>query len=241
MTIKTVTLGAGAALCLSINPAFAEDAPAKRDWKASAELGYLQTDGNSDSETLKAKFKGSKSYANWKHSLVLKALNSSQNDTRSSEKYVAGFQSDYAIDDKSYALAALSWEKDRFSGYDYQASVVLGYGYHVIQSADKMLSFELAPGFRVSELNPGEKQEDAIVRVSEKFEMALSESSSLDQTLSHEYGDSNSVTRFDIAISSQVANDLSMKVGYGLTRNSDVAQGAEKTDKETSVTLVYSF
>jgi len=210
-------------------------------WEATAELGFVKTSGNSETETLNAKFDTSTSYSNWKHSLHLETLNSTSNDVSSAEKYLAEGQSDYAISDRTYALGVVTWEKDRFSGFDYQASVALGLGYKIIQEADMELDFELAPGYRVSEFEAGYNEEDTILRAAENFSWKLSETSTLDQMLSSEIGDSNTVTRFGISLTSQVAGALSMKVGYNIKHNSDVAAGADKTDRETSVTLVYKI
>jgi putative salt-induced outer membrane protein len=237
---RTTAIIGISALSLASQFALAETEETK-SWSASAELGFLHTDGNSETETLNAKFDGKKQYKSWEHHLVLEALNSSANDVRSSEKYMAGLQSDYAINDRSYFLSALDWEKDRYSSFDYQASLVLGYGYKVLVQDDQKLSLEVAPGYRVSEFVSGDTQKEGIVRLAERYFYKLSETSSLNQSLSYEWGDDNAITRFNISITSQVAGDLSMKAGYGLKHNSEVPSGAKNTSTETSVTLVYSF
>ena len=232
------------ALAISV-PSFAEEqaseAEAERNWKAAAELGYTKTSGNSETKNLNAKFDASIAYNSWEHALHLETLNSSSNDVRSAEKYLAEGQSDYFINERMYALGVLTWEKDKFDGFDYQASAALGMGYKVIQEADMSLSLELAPGYRVTEFEAGHNEEDGIIRAAEKFSWKLSDNATLDQTLTTEAGDSNTVTRFGASITSQVADDLSMKVGYYVKHNSDVADGVDKTDRETTVTLVYKI
>lgn len=210
-------------------------------WNASAELGYVQTSGNSDSQTLLSKFEGEYDYAKWEHFLALEALNTEQNDERSAEKYTAALQSDYGLSDRAYVFSALDWEKDRFSGYAYQASWVLGLGYKVINSEVHKLRFELAPGYRISEPDPGETQEDLIAKLSEKYAWKISESAQFEQSLSTETGDSNTRTRFKVSLLSQINSVFSMKLGYGVTHNSDVGPGVDKTDRETTITLVFGM
>jgi putative salt-induced outer membrane protein len=225
-------------------PLLAEEASkgtTEQNWKAAAELGYVQTSGNSDTKNLNAKLDGSIAYNAWEHALHLETLNSSSNDVRSAEKYLAKGQSDYFINARAYALGVVTWEKDKFDGFDHQASVAIGMGYKVIQEADMELSVELAPGYRYSKFESGNTEEDGIIRFAETFSWKLTENSTLDQTFSTEAGDSNTVTRFGAALTSQVAGDLSMKVGYYLKHNSDVADGKANTDRETSVTLVYTI
>jgi len=218
------------------------DEPASApSWEATAELGFVKTGGNSETETLNAKFNASTSYSVWKHSLHLETLSSSSNDVRSAEKYRVEGQSDYAISDRTYGLGVITWEKDKFNGFDYQATAALGLGYKAIQEADMKLNLELAPGYRVSEFEAGNNEEDAILRAAETFSWKISETATLDQNLSAEAGDSNTVTRFGVSLTSQVADSLSMKVGYNITNNSDVPEGSKKTDRETSITLVYKL
>jgi putative salt-induced outer membrane protein len=218
-----------------------EQADIKPEWQASAELGFVKTSGNSETQTLNAKFNAATSYEAWKHTLLLETLSSSANDVRSAERYRAEGQSDYFINDRTYALGLLSWEKDNFDGFDYQASIAVGLGYKLIQESDMELSLELAPGYRVSEYKAGYNEEDAILRAAEIFSWKISDTSTLDQFLNTEAGDSNTVTRFGISLTSQVADALSMKLGYSIKHNSDVVAGSDKTDKETSVTLVYKL
>lgn len=219
----------------------AEDKATEQSWDATAELGFVMTSGNSETETLNAKFNAATEYTNWKHALHLEALNSSSNDVSSAERYFAEVQSDRKISDRTYALGLVSWEKDRFSGFDHQISVALGVGYKAIAEDNMELDFELAPGYRVIEDHNGNNEEDSIIRAAEIFSWKFNETSSLDQFLNTEAGDSNTVTRFGISLTSQVQEALSMKVGYTIKHSSDVPAAADKTDRETSVTLVYKL
>lgn len=230
-----------ASLSLPLMAEQAKSLKASPTWEAAAELGFVKTDGNSDTETLNAKLKASTSYTKWQHTLSLETLSSSSNDVRSAEKYLVEGQSDREINDRSYFLGVATWEKDKFNGYDYQASVALGYGYKVIQDDAMTLRLEVAPGYRVSEFESGNNEEDGILRLVEKFSWKVSDTSTIDQLLSTEAGDSNTITRFGLSVTSQIAGALSMKVGYNLKHSSDVPPGAEKTDRETSVTLVYKI
>lgn len=218
-----------------------EDQPEDRTWSALVDIGFVRTGGNSDTESLKGKLEFVKSYDEWKHALQLEGLNSSSNDERSAEKYLANFQTDYAINEKSYTLAFATGEKDRFSGFEYQASLGLGYGYKIIQTDNLGLNFEVGAGYRMTELESGSNEEDAILRLAEKFFWQLGETSKLVQSLSTEAGEDNTVTRFGISLSSQIVGSLSMKIGYSLKHNSDVPEDTDNTDYETSATLAYEL
>lgn len=229
-------------LCLSTSLfAQAEEAKAEQTWEATAELGYIKTTGNSETETLNAKFKGETGYNKWTHQLELEALKSVSNDVRSAEKYRIEVQSDYDLGERMYAFGNANWENDNFSGLNYQASVASGLGYKVIKNDEMKLNLELAPGYRITEDESNNTEEDAIVRAAETFSWNLSETSTFDQYLKVEAGDSNTETRFGLALTSKVAGDLSMKISHDITHNSDVPAGSDKTDRETAITLVYKL
>jgi putative salt-induced outer membrane protein len=229
-------------LCLAISAnTQAEETQKELSWTAAAELGFIKTSGNTETETLNAKFNAETTYTLWTHKLLLEALKSASDDVRSAEKYRIEAQSDYALSDASYVFGLANWENDNFSGLNYQAAAVLGYGYKALDTATMKLNFEAAPGYRITEDENDNTEEDGIIRLAEIFAWNISETSTLDQSLKVESGDSNTETRFGVALTNQINGSLSMKVGYNIKHNSDVAPGADKTDRETAVTLVYKL
>lgn len=229
-------------LCLAVSAnAAAETAKKELSWHAAAELGFIKTSGNTETETLNAKFGAETSYLLWTHKLQLEALKSAADDLRSAEKYRAEAQSDYALSDTSYAFGLANWENDNFNGLNYQAAAVIGYGFKALDTDTLKLNLEVAPGYRITEDENNNTEEDAIVRLAEIFAWKISETSTLDQSLKVETGDSNTETRFGLALTNQINGSLSMKVGYNITHNSDVPAGTDKTDRETAITLVYKL
>jgi len=229
-------------LCLTISAnTTAETAEKELSWHAAAELGFIKTSGNTETETLNAKFNAETSYSLWTHKLQLEALKSASDDVRSAEKYRIEGQSDYALSDASYVFGLANWENDNFNGLNYQAAAVIGYGYKVLHTDTMKLNFEVAPGYRITEDENDNTEEDGIIRLAEIFAWNISETSTLDQSLKVESGDSNTETRFGLALTNQINGSLSMKVGYNITHNSDVPAGTDKTDRETAITLVYKL
>ena len=235
-------------LCLSTSLfAQAEEENAEQTWEATAELGYIKTSGNSETESLNAKFKGETHYNEWTHLLQLEALRSASEDAdtgedeRSAEKYRIEAQSDFDLSKKTYVFGNANWENDNFSGLNYQASIAAGLGYRVIKTDEMKLNLELAPGYRITEDENNNTEEDAIVRFAETFSWKLSKTSTFAQYLKVEAGDSNTETRFGLALTSKIAGDLSMKVSHDITHNSDVPTGTDSTDRESAITLVYKL
>lgn len=212
------------------------------EWKGSSELGLLMQRGNSESDTLNAKFKVTRDAQPWRNSLRLEASNTSSADKRTGEKYLAETKTDYKLTERSYIFNQIQYEDNRFSGYEYQASITFGYGNQVIKSEDMNLFLEIGPGYRVSEQeNSGDKLEEAVARFGERFDMALSKTAKLEQSLVVLSGDELTTTEFKIGVTSNLTKSFALKVGYGLKYSDTVAADKKHADEETTVSLVYSF
>jgi len=122
--------GASLLLCLTCAVAYATD----EGWSGEAELGFVQTGGNTDAQTMNLKIGLGYSKDKWSHSLKLSALGTRDEDKTSAGKYTAGLKTDYLISGMSYLWGTVDYVKDRFSGYSYRLSEALGYGCHLIDT-----------------------------------------------------------------------------------------------------------
>lgn len=235
-------------LCVVSFSAHATETPepaAKKAMAGQSELGYVQTSGNTETQTLNAKLKLNQNLQAWENVYGLEALNASQAEQTSAEKYTAKAQGNRLLTAKDYAFGLLSYDDDRFSGFDYEATTVLGYGRKVIDDAQMKLAFEAGPGARITQL-PDEGQEtESILRLAGNFEYAFTDTSKFEQTLAAEGGEDRVITKSVSSLSSQIVGSLAMKLSLAVKNNSDPAiatgQALKKTDAETAVTLVYGF
>lgn len=215
--------------------------PGESKWSGEAELGYLRTSGNTDTESVNAKGKVVNERHKWRHTGTLETVNKSDRDVKTAERYLATFKSDYKIDDRSYFFGILTYEDDRFSGYEYQVSEVLGYGYTVIKRDDLILDLEAGAGARQSKLETGASVNEALFKGAANLEWKLSDTSTFIQNLSVEAGDDITITRSLTALKMQIVGNLAAKLSHSIKHTSDVPAGFDDTDTESAVTLVYSF
>ena len=224
---------------LSSNLAKAEEDTNK--WKGGAELGFVSTDGNSNTKTINAKLDIKKSWDSWADNFKLDAMNSKQDGVRSAEKYSAYNKLQYGYNEHDYAFWDADYQKDRFSGFEYQAGTTFGYGRKLLKNDNYDWDVEIGPGYRISELENGDKQEDAVVKVATHYEWKISESAKFNQLLSHEEGEDNSITLSESGLTTKINGKLAMKVSYKVKYQDKVPVGFERTDTETAVTLVYTI
>lgn len=225
----------------------AEETSTTADWSGDAELGFIQTSGNSDTQSFNGKFSLVRELEPSKTSLFLEALTSEEDGDTSKERYNAEIKYDYAISKRSYVASLLDYEDDRFNGYEYQSTLAIGYGYHAWKDENLgKLDLEFGPGHRRSVLEEnnedGDKVEEGTVgRASLNLLLKLGDGAKFTEKFSVEAGDTKTVYKSDMALQSTLIGQLAMKVNYQVKHTTDVPDGIKNTDSLVGVTLVYSF
>ncbi len=230
-----------ASMLITTNVHAAEEQP-RELWEASAELGFVSTTGNTETETLNAKAEASTDRDQWRHAIEAATLKSSDADTTTAQKFTLSGQSDYKLEGKkNYLFGLVSYENEKFSGYDYRVTETIGYGRRVIEDEDLKLDLEIGPGARQSKLDSGESDSEGLIYAAAKLKWQVGKNSQFREVLTVDAGEDVTVTKSVTSLSSKVNGNLSMKVTFTYKNTSDVPVGVEETDTETGVTLVYAF
>ena len=211
-------------------------------WKGEGELGFTSTSGNTDSETLIANLGVSKEIDLWKHTAALNTVQAETDDVESADSLQLKARSDYQISEKSYVFGQLRYEDDEFSGYDYQTSLAFGIGSRVIENEQHLLDLYVGLGTRsLKDAETGDSEEDAIITAGFLYEYKISETAVFNQSFDIEEGDENTRTESETSLRLKIDGNLSAKIAYLVKRNSEVPAGTEKSDKLTTISLVYGF
>jgi len=218
----------------------AQEAP-KSLWKASAELGFVATSGNTETETLNAKATVSTDRKKWRHKGEITALKSSDDINTTAEKFTLMGQSDYKLEGKNFLFGVITYDDDKFSGYKYRVTEAIGYGRRVIEDSDMTLDLEIGPGARQSKLDSGTTDSEGILRAAATYDWTISKTSKFTEALTVEAGEDVTVTKSVTSLASQIEGNLSMKITFTYKNTSEVPVGIEETDTETAITLVYNF
>jgi putative salt-induced outer membrane protein len=229
--------------------------PAHAQWTGKAELGYLQTGGNTESASANTKFDLVHEGEKWRNNFFVGALYSENAEFATAERYEARYQADYKINDRLSWFGALRGEQDRFSGFAYQATVSTGATYKFIDQTDTRLDVSLGAGYRrsreetlvksdageVLDRIPGPLEGEAVATLSSNYEHAFTASTKLRNKLLAEYGADNTSLANDIALEVSMTSTLALAVGFGIRYNSDPPPLAESTDTLTTINLVYNI
>jgi len=235
--------------------------------QAEAEVGALATSGNTESAAFKGKLDIKHNLDRWRNNYILEGFYKENEveiidngDARTenqvtAEKYFLSGQADYKLNEEHRGLFVYgSYEEDKFSGYDYQGTIAGGYSDRLFKTENTQLDYSIGPGLAYSKTEAytddnnvfmaSTTDEVLVVRVAGAFLWDISENSKFTQTLSSDVAaDSakNTKTKAESAITATLNSSFALKAAYSIQNNSVVRSGIEKTDTQTSVTLVYTY
>lgn len=237
--IKTIAIVAFLGVPLCSSTVFAQNDAGAFD--ASISLGYVGTTGNTETETFNTELLLTFRSVPWVHNLKFQALGSREDDSTTAERYYLEDKSDYDLGDDQYLFILGSLTDDRFSGFDYQAAVSAGYGRYFFRRDDFSLQGFGGLGYRQNKVPDFGSEGEVIFTIGENLEWQLGVNSRLVQSFVSEIGADLTVTKFDIALESNIIGNLATRLAFQVRNNSEVPEGVEKTDTQTSISLVYTF
>jgi putative salt-induced outer membrane protein len=212
------------------------------EWKGNAELGFVQTGGNSDTSSLNLKGKGIRDGDEWRTTVEAGALQSKDTGATTSEKYSFSTQEDWKMMVSGYLFVRFAYEQDKFGGYNSRMSENIGYGFDILKEDAMTWNAELGGGARQSEDTAGVKTSDSIVRASTVFNWKISGTTAFSQELSTEGSSKGGYTTKSVtALTNQVAGNLSSKISYSVANNSKAPAGTKASDTILAASLVFSY
>ncbi len=249
---------------VALLPALACNAFAEEDKKLNAELeiGVIATSGNTETQSYKSKLDVKHELTNWRNHYILEGLYKrdkvdvdndgtiTQENSTTAEKYFASAQGDYVLNKKHAALFIYGeYDKNRFSGFDYQYTIALGYSNRLFTRDNSYLAYNIGPGMTSdkpeSVAGVSQDSEDTfIVRMSGEYVYEFSDNAKFTQTLSTNYAtkdDRNTKTKSVSSVTAQLMSSLALRASYTIDYNSEAPVGREHADTETSLTVVYNF
>ena len=227
-------------LVLPVVSLAADDAE-KEFFTGSTQLGYVATSGNTDNTSFDFKFDGTVSYARMSHQFIANAYFASDSGTTTGERYLAAYKPKWSIDERQYAWGLLRYTDDRFSGYKYQASETVGYGYKFLTGPKNFLNGEVGAGARQQETDTGEYDAQPVIQLDGSYKYQFTKSSSFVQNLTMIYGTENTEILSFTGLKAAINHSLSLMLGLDVKYNSNAPDDKENTDTKTSANIVYNF
>jgi putative salt-induced outer membrane protein len=228
---------------------FAAQAENTNGWDGQIALGYLASEGNTDSTSATGEFKATYTKNKWTHGANGRFFSASDEQGTTAENYLLGWKSTYSFTEKNYLFGKADWIKNRFSGFPRQVFATAGYGRRLISNDTIEFDAELGAGYAdqkaVTELPPPAPEtideDGAVATGALDFKWTWTETSDFSQYLGANYTENNTFWESITKVSAKINSALALGISYTVQGNTDVAPGIEKIDRYTAITLDYNF
>jgi putative salt-induced outer membrane protein len=237
--------------------AWADDAPPPPQdvWIGKGQLGFLDSQGNSDALSLNGNIDLLRYDGPWKNEFYVGGLYGKNSGIVSAERWETRGQSNYTVSGDLFAFGGLRYEHDLFDGFQYQASLTGGMGYKFINDTDTKLTLQAGVGYRslrpetiikdpdgqVISRTPLNSTGDAIATVGLDFSHAFTKTTTLTNKFLTEAGSDNTLLHDELALTVKMSDKLALSVGYTVSDNTKPPAPLKKVDTLTSVNLVFGF
>ncbi len=218
-------------------------------WTGQGEAGGFVSTGNAEESGLALGLGLKKESLKWRHRVDAIADYRETEGVKTKERYFAGYEGNYKITDRLYAVGALSWEKDVFAGIDRRFAESLGVGYRVIDQKTLHLDVDASVAARQTEYVrpqvsiPEKDYSESTIggRLGGRLVWDINENTSLSE-VAVAYIDSRSNTlESTTALTTRLSGSLAARLSFNIRNESDPPVGREQTDTTTRASLVYSF
>ena len=213
-------------------------------WKFSSETTYVNTSGNTDTETL-----GSKNNLDfdWKKTALrfrANAMESKENNIQSAENYLASQKFEWKFQPKNFFYQLLSWDKDRFAGIDSREALGLGFGRALLATKRNKLTGEGGGQYTLEDRAEDDASEFSSARLFADYRFVISDTSHFNQTVEY-LKDFSATEAYRLnaltAVTAKMTTHLAMKISYEIKYNNNPPIGIRKTDTYTNLALVIDF
>jgi len=251
--------------------AMAAQPDTKKDDKlvTHTEFGYIETQGNTRTQTFNLESKLKKGWDKHIANLLFDGQYASDRDDEIKNKYLIELEYDYEFTDRFAFSYLAGYKQDRFSGYDYQFYTGPGAKYEAIVTKKHNLSLEASALYSADRIedtkydstgaiikypNPddkttarvekGYKDEYAAARAKLVYNWQILDNLKFDQELSYRCDLGNIDTYFAFsksALSTKFSDIFSAGISYKVDYSNNPATGKEYADRTFTANLIIDY
>ena len=225
------------------------------DWKGKGQAGLLISQGNTEAKSANAALELTRTADAWKHAFNAAALYGKSGKVQSAERWSIGWQSDRDITPRLFGFGALRYGRDKFSGFQYQATVSTGLGYKFIDTEPTKLTGRVGAGYRkfrpelitkdasgaVISRTRLDSVGDAVLTAGIDYDHAFNETTSLSNRFLVEAGSGNTLFTNNLALAVKMSDKLALSLGVNVQHNTKPPAGLKNRDVIETINLVYAF
>ena len=214
--------------------------PALAQWTARGDLGASIATGNSENSAASASLEMKYKDEAWQHTFGLSGNYGNDGDVTTAQRWEVRGQTQYALNQRAYAFGAARYDDDKFSQFDYQATLAGGLGYRIIDTERTKLWVQGGPGYRYAKvLETGDTEDGMIFRGDLGWDHQITETTKVVERFLVEAGSDNTYMQNDLGLEVAITGALGLRVAYQVRHNTDVLPGVDRTDTLTTVGVIY--
>lgn len=236
--------------------ASSEPTGAAGTWAAQGQLGLIVTSADTTTKSGNASVNAAHTMGRWTLSGGFSALYASTGHYSTQQDTAANLQADLALTQRTFWFSTARWDRNLFTGFQYQDSVATGGGFDFVKTPATLLVGELGVGYRVEHpeslqtgplgnvilRTPQPMMRDALLQAGLNYSHSITQSTKVVNTLLVQYGSSDTTTTDNLSLQVAVDSSLSLAVGAQMVNNTNPPPGNVKhTDTVVTVNLVYAL
>lgn len=220
-------------------------------WITSAELGAINTTGNTVGTSVTGKINSRQELEDWSNEYIASGFfkddevilsDGERERQRTAQQYAFSAKAGYKLLTDGAKLFVLgSHVSDKFGAYTKYSSINVGHSSQWYKTPDAQLDIEFGPGYFKGTRANGDTENGLTVRVAGAFRMRVSDTANFAQTFSVERGTSNTHSSAETSLATKIIDRMQLKAGFTLRSDSNVPETNKHTDTQTSLTVVYAF
>lgn len=230
---------AGFAACIFPLAAIAAD-DEEQGWNGSVEAGLQYSTGNTESEDFNVGLDLNYLSGAWKHEFEADAANSKENGQRTDEEYSLALGTNYDYSERAFAFGDFDYVKDRFSGYTYRMSEVIGLGYTWVDVPYLNWKSQVGGGFQHTETVAGDAEDSPLARFENTLDIVVTETTDFLNVIRYDAADISTLET-ETSLKNKITDSLFLKLSLETQTLSDVPAGTKKTDTDTTINIAYEF
>ncbi|MGE0639786.1 MAG: YdiY family protein [Thermoanaerobaculia bacterium] len=211
-------------------------------WTGSAGLSYLQTSGNTDTESLGLTLNWKRQPTPWGIEISALANRADSDGERTAERYFAGVRGKRALGDRFELFAGLSWEQNEFAGFDARTILEAGGVWKALLGPTHELAFDLGLTWTSEDPVDGESDDFLGAVAGALYVWKINDRASFRERLAFypnfDVSDDWRLTS-ETSLDASIAAAWALRVSYRYERDNLPPPGFEKTDGSTAVSLVW--
>lgn len=210
-------------------------------WTGQGEAGASNSTGNTRSTNIALGLNFTRHGFRWDQAFNATVDYQRDNGVESKSRYFASYSGHYNVTGRFYTLGLISWEDDRFAGYDQRLSETVGLGYKILRGPAMTLAVEGGPALRQTDYIVGTQESKLADRASMTYQWNILPNLTFTQAATYYGGADDSTITSDTGVTVKVMGNLSARASYHVQYESSPPLALVKTDTTTRLTLVYDF